>query len=86
MPPAFDFERAVRHALALSVDVCATCRLVAPCDAMEAGGDWQAILEADFRQLDADTEDESLRLSSVRPVNRAATSGAELQRRRAQRG
>jgi len=38
-----------------------------------------------FRQLDEDSEDESLRLSSVRPINRAATAGADLQRRRADR-
>jgi len=69
-----------------SEGLCAACRFVAPCTAMESGGDWRAIMAADFRQLDEDTEDESLRLSSVRPINRAATAGAELQRRRAGRG
>jgi hypothetical protein len=54
---------------------CATCEFKAPCDAMEAGGDWQAVLDAHFFQRDADAEDESLRHSDHRVGTRASLGG-----------
>jgi hypothetical protein len=54
---------------------CATCEFKAVCDAMEAGGDWQAILTANFFQRDPDAEDESLRHSDHRTGTRASLGG-----------
>jgi hypothetical protein len=54
---------------------CATCEFKAPCDAMEAGGDWKSLLEAEFCQRDADAEDESLRHSDYRAGQRASLGG-----------
>jgi hypothetical protein len=56
-------------------DHCATCEFKAPCDAMEAGGDWQAVLTANFYQRDPDAEDESLRHSDNRNGVRAGLGG-----------
>ncbi len=56
-------------------DHCATCEFKAPCDAMEAGGDWQAILAANFYQRDEDSEDDSLRHSDHRAGMRASLGG-----------
>jgi PD-(D/E)XK nuclease superfamily len=53
-------------------DFCAQCEFKAVCDAMEAGEDWQTILDAHFFQRDADAEDESLRHSDHRVGSRAA--------------
>lgn len=54
---------------------CAQCEFKAPCDAMEAGGDWQAILAAHFYQRDEDSEDDSLRHSDHRAGMRASLGG-----------
>jgi hypothetical protein len=56
-------------------DHCARCEFKAPCDAMEAGGDWQAIMDASFYQRDEDSEDESLRHSDHRVGTRASLGG-----------
>jgi len=60
---------------------CATCQFSVPCGAMQAGGDLQAVLEAEFRQLDEDMEEESLRHSSVRSGVRASWGGAGYRKR-----
>lgn len=65
----------------LSPHYCATCQFKAPCGAMQSGGDWLSILEADFRQLDEDMEEESLRRSSVRSGIRASLGGAGYRKR-----
>jgi len=54
---------------------CATCEFKAPCDAMEAGGDWRALLAAEFYQKDDAAEDESLRHSDHRAGTRASLGG-----------
>jgi hypothetical protein len=54
---------------------CQTCEFKAVCDAMEAGEDWRAILEANFYQRDPDAEDESLRHSDHRVGTRAGLGG-----------
>ncbi|HEX3425991.1 MAG TPA: hypothetical protein VHT30_07660 [Acidimicrobiales bacterium] len=56
-------------------DYCAVCEFRAPCDAMESGGDWQAILEADYFQRAEDSEEESLRHSDHRVGVRASLGG-----------
>lgn len=56
-------------------DHCASCEFKAPCDAMEAGGDWRAVVERDFYQRSADAEDESLRHSDHRIGTRASLGG-----------
>jgi hypothetical protein len=56
-------------------DHCAQCEFKAPCDAMEAGGDWQAILTENFFQRADDAEDESLRHSDHRVGQRAGLGG-----------
>jgi hypothetical protein len=50
---------------------CDQCEFKAPCDAMEAGEDWQSVLHAAFFQRHADAEDESLRHSDHRMGVRA---------------
>lgn len=42
-------------------DHCAVCAFRAPCDAMEAGTDWRAVLEDGYFRRDEDTQDASLR-------------------------
>jgi len=54
---------------------CAQCEFKAPCDAMESGGDWQAILDATFYQRAEDSEEESLRHSDHRAGTRASLGG-----------
>jgi hypothetical protein len=69
----------------LSPSLCATCQFQAPCAAMESGGDWQALLAVDFRQVAEDSEEESLRHSSVRQMTKASMTGVELHRRHSNR-
>jgi hypothetical protein len=54
---------------------CAQCEFKQPCDAMEAGGDWEAILEEHFYQRAEDSEEESLRHSDHRAGTRASLGG-----------
>ena len=54
---------------------CLTCEFKEVCDTMEAGGDWQAVLDANFYQKAADAEDESLRHSDHRVGTRASLGG-----------
>jgi hypothetical protein len=54
---------------------CQQCEFKAPCDAMEAGGDWQSVLDAQFYRRDEDSEDESLRHSDHRVGTRASLGG-----------
>jgi len=56
-------------------DHCAVCEFQEPCAAMEAGGDWRAVMESDFYQRSADAEDESLRHSDHRVGTRASLGG-----------
>jgi hypothetical protein len=51
---------------------CGTCQFKAPCDVMEAGGDWQTLLDSRFFARDPDAEDESLRHSDHRAGVRAS--------------
>jgi hypothetical protein len=54
---------------------CAQCEFKVPCDAMESGGDWQAILDAHFYQRAEDSEEDSLRHSDHRTGTRASLGG-----------
>jgi hypothetical protein len=50
---------------------CPGCTFKAPCDAMEAGHDWQYVLDLRYRQRRDDADDDLERRSPFRPGSRA---------------
>ncbi len=54
---------------------CPSCLFKGPCDAMEAGGDWRALLERDYFRRDEDWEEMSLRRPPGSLGRRASLTG-----------